>query len=162
MSASFELTVGARRGWQALDSREVVLYLELLASFISSDLKIRYRRTLVGGLSAMLQPFVAIVMFPYLFKQLKPVQSDGPPYQLFAYAGLAPWTFFTTSVAQSSSRLIANPQLGLKVYSPRRYSPQGGYGGVIELENVGMSKHRWQREELVREAECVLQDQAGS
>lgn len=131
MSATFELTIRARRGWQALDFKEIALYRELLAFLVWRDIKIRYRQTLLGGLWAVLQPFLAMVIFSYVFNRLAHVQSDGPPYQLFAYAGLAPWTFFSTSVTQSSNSLLANQQLVSKVYFPRVFIPLGSVGALL-------------------------------
>lgn len=131
MSATFELTIRARRGWQALDFKEIALYRELLAFLVWRDIKIRYRQTLLGGLWAVLQPFLAMVIFTYVFNRLAHVQSDGPPYQLFAYAGLAPWTFFSTSVTQSSNSLLINQQLVSKVYFPRVFIPLGSVGALL-------------------------------
>lgn len=131
MSVTFELTIRARRGWQALDFKEIALYRELLAFLVWRDIKIRYRQTLLGGLWAVLQPFLAMLIFTYVFNRLAHVQSDGPPYQLFAYAGLAPWTFFSTSVTQASNSLLANQQLVSKVYFPRVFIPLGSVGALL-------------------------------
>src|SRR5882672_2972215 len=131
MSTTFELTLRPRKGWQAIDFREVYLYRELLAFLIWRDVKIRYRQTLLGGLWAVLQPLIAMVIFTFIFHRLAGVKSDGPPYPLFAYAGLAPWTFFSTSVTQSSNSLIANQQLVSKVYFPRIFIPLGAIGALV-------------------------------
>jgi len=131
MSTTFELTIRPRKGWQAVDFKEVYLYWELLAFLIWRDIKIRYRQTVLGGLWALLQPFIAMLIFSFIFNRLAHVQSDGPPYKLFAYAGLAPWTFFSTSVTQSSNSLIANQQLVSKVYFPRIFIPLGAVGALL-------------------------------
>jgi lipopolysaccharide transport system permease protein len=131
MSAAFELTIRARRGWQAFDLKEVIVYWELLAFLVWRDIKIRYRQTVLGGLWAILQPFVAMLIFSYVFNRLARVQSDGPPYQLFAFAGIAPWTFFSTSVTQSSNSLLANHHLVSKIYFPRMFIPLGAIGALL-------------------------------
>src|SRR5260370_19831468 len=131
MSSTFELTIRPRKGWQAIDLKEVYLYRELLAFLVWRDIKIRYRQTLLGGLWAILQPFIAMLIFSFIFNRLAHVQSDGPPYKLFAYAGLVPWTFFSTSVTQSSNSLIANQQLVSKVYFPRIFIPLGAIGALL-------------------------------
>jgi lipopolysaccharide transport system permease protein len=131
MSATFELTIRPRKGWQAIDLREAYVYRELLAFLVWRDIKIRYRQTLLGGLWAILQPFIAMLIFSFIFNRLAHVQSDGPPYKLFAYAGLAPWTFFSTSVTQSSNSLLANHQLVSKVYFPRIFIPLGAIGALL-------------------------------
>jgi lipopolysaccharide transport system permease protein len=131
MSTTFELTIRPRKGWQAIDFKEVYLYRELLAFLIWRDIKIRYRQTLLGGAWAILQPFITMLVFTFIFHRLAGVKSDGPPYSLFAYAGLAPWTFFATSVTQSSNSLIANHQLVSKVYFPRVFIPLGAIGALL-------------------------------
>lgn len=131
MSITFELTLRPRKGWQAVDFKEIYLYRELLAFLIWRDVKIRYRQTLLGGLWAVLQPLIAMVIFTFIFHRLAGVKSDGPPYPLFAFAGLTPWTFFSTSVTQSSNSLIANHQLVSKVYFPRIFIPLGAIGALL-------------------------------
>ena len=131
MSTTFELTIRPRKGWQAIDFKEIYLYRELLAFLIWRDIKIRYRQTLLGGMWAILQPFITMLVFTFIFNRVAGVKSDGPPYPLFAYAGLAPWTFFSTSVTQSSNSLIANQQLVSKVYFPRVFIPLGAIGALL-------------------------------
>ena len=131
MSTTFELTIRPRKGWQAIDFKELYLYHELLAFLIWRDIKIRYRQTLLGGLWAILQPFIAMLIFSFIFNRLAHVQSDGPPYRLFAYSGLTAWTFFSTSVSQSSNSLVASHQLVSKVYFPRIFIPLGAIGALL-------------------------------
>jgi lipopolysaccharide transport system permease protein len=150
MSTTFELTIRPRKGWQPIDFREVYLYRELLAFLAWRDIKIRYRQTLLGGLWAVLQPLIAMVIFTFIFNRVAGVKSDGPPYPLFAFAGLAPWTFFSTSVTQSSNSLIANQQLVSKVYFPRIFIPLAAIGALLldlllslGLLAVLMVHYRW-------------------
>ena len=111
MSAAFELTIRPRKGWQPVDFKELYVYHELLAFLIWRDVKIRYRQTLLGGLWAVLQPFLAMMIFAFIFNRLAHVESDGPPYKLFAFCGLAPWTFFYASVTQTINNLLTNQPL---------------------------------------------------
>jgi len=131
MSTTYELTIGPRKGWQAINFREIILYRELLGFLVWRDIKIRYRQTLLGGLWAVLQPLIAMLIFSFIFNRMAHVQSDGPPYKLFAYAGLAPWTFFSTSVSQSSNSLLTNQQMVSKVYFPRIFIPIGAVGALL-------------------------------
>ena len=147
---SFELTIRPRKGWQPVDWKEIFLYRELLAFLMWRDIKIRYRQTLLGGLWAVLQPLIAMVIFTFIFNRLAGVKSDGPPYPLFAFAGLVPWTFFSTAVSQSSNSLVANQQLVSKVYFPRVFIPLGAVGALLldmgfslGLLAVLMVHYRW-------------------
>ena len=131
MASAFELTIRPRKGWQPVDFAEIFLYRELLAFLVWRDIKIRYRQTLLGGLWAVLQPLIAMLIFTFVFNRLAGVKSDGPPYPLFAFAGLAPWTFFSAAVSQSSNSLVTNQQLVSKVYFPRVFIPLGAAGALL-------------------------------
>lgn len=131
MPSSFEVTIRPHRGWQPIDLREIWLYRELLVFLVWRDIKIRYRQTLLGALWAVLQPLIAMVIFTFIFNRLAGVKSDGPPYPLFALAGLAPWTFFSTAVSQSSNSLVTNQQLVSKIYFPRVFIPLGSVGALL-------------------------------
>src|SRR5437764_14346647 len=131
MPSSFEVTIRPRRGWQPIDIKEILVYRELLAFLVWRDIKIRYRQTLLGGLWAVLQPLIAMLIFTFIFNRLAGVKSDGPPYPLFAFAGLAPWTFFSTAVSQSSNSLVSNQQPVSKIYFLRVFIPLVYVGAMM-------------------------------
>jgi lipopolysaccharide transport system permease protein len=66
------------------------------------------------------------------------VASDGPPYPLFAYAGLLPWTFFANAVNLASNSLINNQALVSKIYFPRVFIPLGAIGALVLDLAVGV------------------------
>jgi lipopolysaccharide transport system permease protein len=45
------------------------------------------------------------------------------PYPLLVFAGMLPWTFFSTGLAEASNSLIANGNLITKIYFPRLIMP---------------------------------------
>jgi lipopolysaccharide transport system permease protein len=131
MKSHFELIIQPRKGWQPIDFKEVYLYRELLAFLVWRDIAIRYRQTILGGLWALLQPLIAMVVFTFVFHNLAGMKSDGSPYPLFAFAGVAAWNFFSTAVSQSSNSLISNQALVSKVYFPRFFIPMGAIGAFL-------------------------------
>ena len=137
MNGSYELIVKPRSGWQPIDWREAFLHRELLGFLVWRDIKIRYRQTLLGGVWAVLQPLIAMLIFTFVFNRLAGVKSDGPPYPLFAFAGLAPWIFFSNSLSASSNSLVANQQLVAKIYFPRVFIPIGAV--LALLVDLGFS-----------------------
>src|SRR5205809_1770724 len=137
MPSSFEVTIRPRRGWQPIDIKEILLYREVLAFLVWRDIKIRYRQTLLGGLWAILQPLIAMLIFTFVFNRLAGVKSDGPPYPLFAFAGLAPWVFFSNALTASSNSLVASQQLVAKIYFPRVFIPVGA--ALALLVDLGFS-----------------------
>jgi lipopolysaccharide transport system permease protein len=150
MASTFELVIRPRKGWQPVDLHEIWLYRELLGFLIWRDIKIRYKQTALGGLWAILQPLIAMVIFGVLFNRVVNMPSDGSPYLLFVYAGLVPWTFFANAVGLSSNSLLASEQMVRKVYFPRLLVPLGMIGalGVDMLVSLGfmavlMVKYQW-------------------
>jgi homopolymeric O-antigen transport system permease protein len=99
--------------------REVWAHRELLYFFIWRDLKVRYKQTALGPAWVVLQPLLMALVFAVFMGKLARVPSEGVPYPLFAYAGLVPWTFFSSAVSTAGNSLIANGQLVTKVFFPR-------------------------------------------
>jgi lipopolysaccharide transport system permease protein len=131
MPLTVEVVIKNRKGLQPLDFVEAYRFRELLAFLAWRDIKVRYRQTALGVLWAVLQPLIAMLIFTTIFNRMAGVRSDGPPYQLFIYAGLTPWIFFANSVTLSSNSLVGNQQLVSKVYFPRSFIPLASIGAVL-------------------------------
>ena len=131
MPSTFEILIRPRKGLQPFDLDEVLRFRELLAFLAWRDIKIRYRQTALGVLWAVLQPLLAMLIFTVIFNRVAAVHSDGPPYPLFVYAGLVPWTFFANSVSQSSNSLVGSQHLVSKVYFPRIFIPLASIGAML-------------------------------
>src|SRR6476646_10715324 len=84
---SYELILRPRTGWQPVDLREIVRGRELFGFLVWRDIKIRYKQTLLGGLWAVFQPLLAMLIFTVFFNRLAGIGTDGPPYPLFSYSG---------------------------------------------------------------------------
>jgi lipopolysaccharide transport system permease protein len=125
VTSTFELVIRPRKGWQPVDLKEIWLYRELLGFLVWRDIKIRYKQTALGGLWAILQPLVAMLIFGALFGRVTGMKGDGSPYPLFVFSGLVPWTFFSNAVGLSSNSLIGSEQMIRKIYFPRILVPLG-------------------------------------
>ena len=65
-----------------------------------------------------------MVVFTVVFGKLAKLPSEGTvPYALLVFAGMLPWTFFSSALADASSSLIGNASLISKVYFPRIIVP---------------------------------------
>ena len=96
---------------------------ELVRTLAERDFRIRYKQTVLGVAWAVLTPFALMVVFTVFFQRVAQVDTGGAPYALFAYVGLLPWTFFSSSVSQGGPTLVTNSQLVNKVYCPREVFP---------------------------------------
>lgn len=117
------LTIKPRRGWQALDARELWQFRDLLLTLAQRDVKLRYRQTALGVLWVLLQPLLAAGIFSFVFGKVAKLPSDGVPYFVFSFAGLLGWNAFSSTLTKCSGCLIQNSQLVSKVYFPRLVLP---------------------------------------
>lgn len=99
-------------------------YRELFYVLAWRDIAVRYKQTVIGVLWALLRPFLTMVIFSTVFGKLAKLPSDGTaPYPLMVFAGMLPWTFFSTALSEASISLIGNSNLISKVYFPRLIVP---------------------------------------
>jgi lipopolysaccharide transport system permease protein len=104
--------------------RDLWRYRELFYVLAWRDVAVRYKQTVIGAAWAIIRPFLTMVVFTVVFGRLAKLPSDGSaPYALMVFAGMLPWTFFSTSLSDASGSLIGNANLISKVYFPRLIVP---------------------------------------
>lgn len=103
---------------------ELWRYRELFRVLAWRDLSVRYKQTIIGVLWALIRPLLTMVVFTIIFSRIAKLPSDGTtPYALMVFAGMLPWTLFSTGLAEASNSLISNANLISKVYFPRMIVP---------------------------------------
>lgn len=122
-SAAPAIRIEPTRGWAALRLGEVWRRRELLYFLVWRDVKVRYKQTALGATWAVAQPLLGMAVFTLFFGRLGKIPSDGVPYELFAFAALVPWNFFSNGLQQSTQSLVAQGNLLRKVYFPRLLIP---------------------------------------
>jgi lipopolysaccharide transport system permease protein len=99
-------------------------YRELFRVLAWRDLAVRYKQTVIGAAWAIIRPFITMIVFTVIFGRIAKLPSDGTaPYALMVFAGMLPWTFFSTGLSEASNSLINNANLISKVYFPRLIVP---------------------------------------
>src|SRR6516225_5422000 len=99
-------------------------YRELFRVLAWRDLAVRYKQTVIGAAWAIIRPFLTMLVFTIIFGQIARLPADGTaPYPLMVFAGMLPWTFFSTGLSEASNSLINNANLISKVYFPRLIVP---------------------------------------
>lgn len=99
-------------------------YRELFRVLAWRDLSVRYKQTVIGVLWALIRPFLTMLVFTIIFGRIARLPTDGnAPYALMVFAGILPWTFFSTGLSEASNSLINNEKLITKVYFPRMIVP---------------------------------------
>ncbi|HWG58344.1 MAG TPA: ABC transporter permease [Candidatus Acidoferrales bacterium] len=108
--------------WWAPALDELWTHRELAYFFVWRDVKIRYKQTLIGAGWAVLQPFLAMLVFTLLGRSAG-LPSDSSPYPLFYYSALLPWMYFATSLQNATNTMVENQRVITKVYFPRLVLP---------------------------------------
>lgn len=96
---------------------------ELFYYLVWRDIKIRYKQTRIGIFWVILQPFLTMVVFSFIFGNIAKIASGNIPYPIYIYTGLLFWNLFAKSVSSCSESLLANQQLVKKVAFPRIFLP---------------------------------------
>ena len=115
--------IEATKGWRSLKLGEVWQARELLYFLTLSNIKVKYKQTLLGASWAIIQPFFTMVVFTLFFGRLAKIPSDGTPYPVFTFAALVPWTFFANGLTQSSESIVRIGTTVKRVYFPRLVIP---------------------------------------
>ena len=109
----------ARHYW-----RDLWAYRELFMILAWRDVAVRYKQTVIGVAWALVRPFVTMVIFTVVFGILAKLPSEGTaPYPIMVFAGMLPWTLFSTILSDGSGSLVGNANLIEKVYFPRLVIP---------------------------------------
>jgi lipopolysaccharide transport system permease protein len=104
--------------------RDLWQYRELFQVLAWRDISVRYKQTVIGTAWAVIRPFLTMIVFTVVFGKLAKLPSDGTvPYALMVFAGILPWSFFSTALTEASNSLIGNANLISKVYFPRLIVP---------------------------------------
>ncbi|MCC9601239.1 ABC transporter permease [Stieleria sp. JC731] len=119
--------------WQAFDSKELWRYRDLLWLLIRRDISTRFRQSVIGYGWAILRPALTAAIFTLVFSVFVKINTDIP-YPLFAFAGLMPWLYFSTSLSGITQSVVGGSSLITKVYFPRLVLPLAKVGvGLVEF-----------------------------
>jgi len=113
----------ARRGWAALDLRELWEYRELLFFLVWRDVKIRYKQTAIGAAWVIVQPLLQTAIFTIVFGKFGHLPTNGVPYSVLTFTALLPWLLFVNALTSSTRSFVENQPLVTKVYVPRIFLP---------------------------------------
>jgi len=103
---------------------ELVRYRGLVQSLVARELKARYRGSVLGFFWSFINPLLLLLIYSFVFTVVLPNRAqDLQPYGLFLFCGILPWTWFSSSLLESSNVLIAGGNLIKKVLFPAEVLP---------------------------------------
>jgi ABC-type polysaccharide/polyol phosphate export permease len=99
-------------------------YRALIQSLVARELKARYRGSVLGFFWSFINPLLLLLVYTFVFMYVLPQAVKGAdPYPLFMFCGLLPWTWFASSLMESSAVLISGGNLIKKVLFPAEILP---------------------------------------
>ena len=114
---------------------ELLQYRELVALLVVRELKVRYKRSVLGLLWTMLNPLLLMVVYTVVFATI--MRAPQRNFAIFLLSGLLPWLFFSTSVLQGLNSILTNQELIRKVRLPQAVFPLSVVGS--NLVNFSLS-----------------------
>src|SRR6266851_4200656 len=109
--------------------QELVSFGEVLQELVKRELKVRYKRSVLGLLWTMLNPLLLMVVYAVVFTTILPAAQ--PNFSVFLLAGLLPWLYFSTALMQGLMSVLVNQELVRKIRLPQAVFPLSVVGSNL-------------------------------
>lgn len=96
-------------------------YFPLLHELVSRDIKLRYRRSVLGYLWSLLNPLLMMIIMTTVFSLI--LRFDVENYPLYVISGSTLFTFFNEACGAAMNSILWNGALLKKVYVPKYIFP---------------------------------------
>ena len=107
--------------FEKIPYHHILNYLPLARELVKRDLKVKYRRSILGYLWSLLNPLLMMCVMSYIFSTL--FLSNIPNFLLYLICGQTLWNFFNESTNLAMHSVIQNGALIKKVYIPKFIFP---------------------------------------
>ena len=114
-------------------------YLPLLFNLASKDIKVKYRRSVLGIAWSILNPLLTMLVLTQVFQMLLRVQVEN--FATYYIVGSSLWAFFSESTSLSLSSILGASSLIKKVYIPKYKRIH--ISRVLELQLHYLLPHKW-------------------
>lgn len=96
-------------------------YKELLVQLVTRDIKIKYRRSVLGYLWSVLNPLLIMLVMTAVFSTL--FNMRAPNYPVYFLSGQVMFNFMSEATTLASSSIVLNASLLKKTYVPKYIFP---------------------------------------
>ncbi|PYX05354.1 MAG: O-antigen export system permease, partial [Acidobacteria bacterium] len=102
-------------------ARDTYRYRELIWALALKELRVRYKRSLLGFFWALLNPALLMIVLTLVFGTIMRFSIDH--YAVFLLSMLLPWTFFSQAMSYSVDSVVGNGPLLKKIYVAKLVFP---------------------------------------
>lgn len=129
------LRLEAASGLPSLELAELWRFRDLLLTFATRDLKLRYKQTALGVTWVLFQPLIGAGIFSFVFGNVAGFSAPGgTPYFVFTFVGMLAWGLFSKTLSRASTSLVSDAHLISKIYFPRLILPLSkSFAALIDL-----------------------------
>jgi lipopolysaccharide transport system permease protein len=92
-----------------MSSSKLIHFRDLLSELVQRDMRLRYKRSLLGVLWSLLNPLLQLVVFTFIFGVVLPLNI--PHFPLFLFTGLLAWNWFQSSLLEATGAIVDNREL---------------------------------------------------
>src|SRR5215471_4658653 len=138
MSATAALPVydSAQREPRAIEELKALWrYRSLVVELVIRDIKIRYKRSVLGVFWTMLAPLLNMLALTLVFSALLKQQIQN--YPVYFMTGSLFWTFFAQSTSNAASQTVDSNEMAKRIYVPRSVFVMSSIG--VGLVNLALS-----------------------
>lgn len=114
--------------------RQLWIYRELLRNLVERDIKVRYKRSILGFAWMLLNPLITMIVFTVIFREIFQMEEN---YPLYVITALLFYNLFSVGSAQGLNSIVSSGGLIRKVSVPKAVFPLASV--VANLVNFGLS-----------------------
>lgn len=89
--------------------RQLIYYRDLIRELVVRDLKLLYKRSMLGVAWTLINPLLQLSVFAFVFQAV--LQVKIPQYASFAFSGLLIWTWTQSALFQATGLITSNRAL---------------------------------------------------
>jgi ABC-2 type transport system permease protein len=105
---------------------EIWRYRELWLGLTRKELKIKYKNSVLGFFWSLLNPFISILVFYFVFQVV--LKNGIPGFAILLVAGILVWNLFSGALLSATVSVVGNASIVKKVSFPKE---------VLALSSVG-------------------------
>lgn len=104
-------------------------YRALVYELVIRDIKVRYKRSVLGIFWTMLAPLLNMVALTLVFSAI--LKQEIRNYPVYFMTGSVFWTFFSQSTSAAASQTEASNEIAKRIYLPRSVFVAAAIGGGL-------------------------------
>ena len=125
----------APRSWALEEARALWKYRGLVHELVVRDIKVRYKRSVLGIAWTMLAPLLNMVALTLVFSTILKQQIAN--YPVFFMTGAIFWAFFSQTTSTAASQTQDSNEIAKRIYIPRSVFVASAIG--VGLVNLALS-----------------------